>query len=357
MKKINLAILSVIALIISVAFYSCQGDGGSRATGTVAVYITDDMSMLYSQVTATIDDIELMSTGTGETCDVLTSPTRVNIANLADVMQLINVTECPAGPFNRIHIEFEKNVQLMSGPSGTGMPSLCSFVSFKDETGSQPNLLQCDPATNICTLNVNGAVNVLARQHNKLALDFSLKDFDVAGFGTPACAVTMKVSPLNASDMAKRGEAITGLVSGLSVTDQTFDLTRGNRTFSVLYSGITSTDQPGLDTLLQRAQDDRLRTRVTAQNIDFTNNTITASGIIVKVEGVVSNLVPGSSFSLNYGPAGTRNIGVDYTNAIVEGTVSEGSWVNVKLYGYSNVTSRFLAGKVEVESAGMMTED
>jgi hypothetical protein len=106
-------------------------------------------------------------------------------------------------------------------------------------------------------------VNVLARKTEKLELDFDLKNFSVAGFGTPACQVTMKVSPLNASDMGRIShlEAITGLVSDLDTADKTFTLTRGHLSFSVLYSGITDLQQPGLDTLL-RAQDDRLSVRV-----------------------------------------------------------------------------------------------
>lgn len=362
MKRMIFSAITILAIICASSLYSCHrgGNSGTPATGTVALFLTDDPMELFTQVTATINRIQLVSTGTGTACDVLTAPATVNIANLADVMQLVNVAECPAGPFNRIHIEFDKSVQLMSGPTGTGMPSLCSFVSFKDEgSGSQPNILQCD-VDNICRLDVNGAVNVLVQQDNRLALDFNLKDFEVMHFGEPmTCGVTMKVSPLNASDIEKRGnrEAITGIVSRLSTTDRTFNLTRGNRTFAVLYSGITDTGQPGLDVLLQRAQDDGLRTKVTASNIDFMNNTISASEILVKVEGTVSNLVSGSTFSVKYGPGGSRNIGVDHSNAAVEGTPATGSWVDVKLYGSTDVSNTFLARKVEVESPGTMTED
>lgn len=360
MNKIIFPGVAVVAIICGLFFSSCDGGGDDGAgTGTVALYITDAPMDLFSQVTATIDRVQLSHTGTATTCDVLNSPVTINIANLSDVMQLVNVTQCPAGPFNRIHIEFDKSVQLMSGPTGT--VSLCSFGSFRDgDMGSQPNVLQCDPATNICTLDVNGAVNVLAQQNNKMGLDFRLKEFDVAGLGAPSCSVAMKVSPLSASDMNEHHnanrEAITGIISQLSTTSQSFDLTRGNRTFSVLYSGITTTDQPGLDALLQRAQDDGLRTKVTTSNIDLANNFITAASIVVKVEGTVSNLVTGAAFSVNYGAGGTRNIGVDYSNADVEGTVTNGAWVDVKLYG-SDGSNIFLAKKVAVESQGMMTED
>ena len=83
----------------------------------------------------------------------------------------------------------------------------------------------------------------------------------------------------------------TGLVSNLSTTAMTFDLTtRSTRTFNVLYSGISSTAQPDLGALLQRAQDDRLWTQVTASTIDLSTNAITADKIEVKVAGVISGL-------------------------------------------------------------------
>lgn len=349
------AVLSVFIL------FSCLGGGarGTNVTGTVMTYLTDDMSELFTQVTATIDRIQLVSTGTGTTCDLLTVPTTVNIANLHNVLQLVNVTECPAGPFNRIHIEFEKSVELMSSPTGT--PSLCSFVSYKDEdNGNKPDVLKC--SGNVCSLDINGAVNVLARQFNKLALDFDLKDFDVMNFGESDCAVTMKVTPLHSEEIEKRAcrEGFTGIVSRLSVTDRTFDLTNRHMTFSVLYSGITTTDQPGLDVLLERAQADRLKTKVFSSGIDFMNNTIDASKILVKVEGIISQ-VTDTTFSLQYGHEEIRYMDIDYSNASLEDDedydLTDGSWAEVKLYGYSDVTDKFLARKIEIESEGMETED
>ncbi|HXY55302.1 MAG TPA: DUF4382 domain-containing protein [Nitrospirota bacterium] len=376
-----LLIGSLAVLTSAVLLYSCSGGGGGSAGGTpfgaVGVYLTNDtlstqdtgtdtssisqltdtIMSLFSQVTGTIEKVQLISTGTGTTCDVLNGPTAVNIADLANVLQLVNVTQCPAGPYNRIHIEFDKSVDLMSAPTGT--PVSCSFVSYKDEGNhDKPNVLQCDPASNICTLDINGAVNVLANQQNKLALDFNLKDFDVF-FGESGCAVTMKVSPLYTEEIEARRhpEAVTGIVSQLSTTNQTFDLTDRHRTYNVLYSGITTTDQPGINSLLQRAQDDQLKAKVKSSSVDFMNNMIDASAILVKVEGTVSNLVSNATFSLNYGPGGTKNINVDYSKATVEGTVTNGSWVDVKLYGYSSASNDFLANQVEVECDGTTTED
>jgi hypothetical protein len=309
------------------------------------------MSTLFSQVTATIDKIQLVSSGTSTTCDVFTMPTAINIANLRDVMQLMNVAQCPATSFNRIHIEFDKGVQLFS--TATGTLSRCSFESFKTEgSGNQPNTLDCDPATAVCSLDINGAVNVLAQENHKMGLDFNLKDFDVAGQDTPACAVTMKVSPLNASGF-KGTEAITGIISQLNTGNRTFALTKGDTAYSVLYSGITVT---GVDILLQRAQTDGLKTKVNTSGVDLANNTITASAVRVKVEGTVSDLVSGAALSVNYGT--NKKIGVNFSSAAqIGGSPVNGSWVDVKLIGFSNASNLFLADEVEVESPGTMTED
>lgn len=358
----NRMLFSVIAavFIFMTLLFSCNGGGSSGvipATGTVSLYLTDDIS-LYSQVTATINRVELVHTGMGMTCNLLTEPVTVNIANLAGVMQLVNVTDCVPGPYNRFRIQFDKNVQLMSGATGT--ISNCSFVSYKDENqGSQPNILHCDPGTNICSLDVNGAVNVLALQDNAQVLDFDLKNFEVSDLATPGCAVTLKVSPMTPRHLQQLGyrEAVTGLVSGLDIMNRTFDLTRGNMTFHVQYAGIADTDQPGLNTLLTRAQEDRLKTRVITVGIDLEDNTIAASAIAVKIEGTLSDLVTDETFTVNYGQNGSRNITVDYSNADVAGIVVNGAWVDVKLFGHQPENDVFLANKVEVEMQGMMTED
>ncbi len=351
--KRSLSVMLAAAIVTAAILYSCNGGKTGAGSGTIGLYLTDDMS-LFSQVTATINKVQLINTGNESGCDLLAAPVAINIANLADRMQLVDATQCAAGPYNRFRLQFDKSVQLMSGTTGT--LAICSFTSYMDEGHeNQPNILNCDPGTGICTLDVNGAVNVLAAQDNKLALDFDLKNFNVVNFGMPDCAVTMKVSPLTPSQMRQHGsEAITGIISSLDTETMTFDLTRGNRTFSVLYSGITASSQPDLNTLLQRAQADGLRTLVTTSGIDLGNNSLTALTIAVKVEGTVSGLA-NAIFTVNYGTAG--NISVNSANAVVAGAMTDGSWVNVKLIGHDAISHNFIANKVEVESPGMTTEN
>jgi hypothetical protein len=344
----------VLALTAGTFLYSCSGGDGSGTgrSGMLALYVTDDLSG-YKQVTATLNQVDLVNTGAGDSCRVFTGPQTFAITDLAALMQLINVSSCPAVPYNRIHIVFAKGVELMDIVNST---SSCTFTSYKDHQ-NKPNALACGQDS--CTMDINGAVNVLVNQQNKLALDFDLKNFDVVNFGDPsACTVTMKVSPLNAGDMGalQHPEAFTGLVSSLSTTDRTFTLTRGNTSFSVLYSGITTSQQPGIDALLLRAQDDRLRTRVLASQIDLANHTITASAIYVKVEGTLaagSLNTTNHTFTVNYGSA--RSIAVGYHLANVDGVLVEGGWIDVKLYGYDG--TNFLAGHVDVQVAATVTDN
>ncbi len=376
--------LAVAVVMSAAALCSCSGGGGSAVSvanpgsGTVGLYVTD-YSGPYTQVTATLENVRMISTGSGTSCDLLSAPVSVNIANLANVMQLIDLSQCPAGPYNRFQIGFDQGLQLLSGSTGTPIP--CSFTSYMDNgMGSKSNVLDCDPVTHICSLDITGAVNVLAKRQSKTALDFDLKNFVVTGYGSPACSVTMKVSPLTPEEMRKHGmESITGIVSSLSTSAMTFSLTRGHRTFGVLYSGISNSVQPDLGGLLQRAQDDVLRTRVTASTIDLSTDSIAASSIAVKVEGIISDLT-GTSFTLNYrtGNDGSNNVVqgassgmmgqtqgsgvaqsmvIDYSGAVISGTLADGEWAEVKLMGHDILSSDFIAGKVEVENKETMNDD
>ncbi len=369
----------IMVLVLGLSSYSC-GSKSHRASANYAVYVTNSSSQssggaiskqvsdvntavtgnsgmaLFSRLTVTLTNIELTDATGGAAVDVLTIPVMFDIANVGNTMQLVNVGAGQADSFNRLQIQFNRNTQVLSGPTGT--PESCTFVSYK-ETGSsnQPNILLCDAVTNICTLNISGAVNLLAAEKNKIGLDFHLKDFEIVNPGTPDCAITMKVSPLNSSNIKSLGypEAITGTVSGLSTANKTFTLTRGSRTFTVFYKEITATNQPALNTLLERAEDDGLRIRVFSPDIDFIGNSIEASKILVKVEGNVFDATSGG-FSVAYGSA-AASIDIDSSAATIEGTVTNGSWVDVKLYGYSAANDDFLANKVEVEDQGAMSED
>lgn len=370
MKK-NSVLLSIIGgtvllFVAAILIYSCSSGssgvgtinggngGGGSASGTVSLYATDDISN-HKQVIATIDQVTIISTGSGTSCDLLTTATTatVNIANLASILQLLNVSSCPSVTYDKISIEFNKSVELMNAE---GIQSACSFTSYLDDS-DRPNPLQCNG--DLCTVVINSPVNILVNQNNQVALDFNLKAFDVDNFGTPQCTVQMKVSPICGDGFRNLGyrQSITGVVSALTTSTQTFDLTKHDRSFTVLYSNITTTQQPGLDDLLLRAQQDALNTRVTASTFDFIHQTIVASNILVKTEGLVSALSSSTTttFTLTYDTGKTMT--VDISKSVVKGTLANNASVEVKLYGFDSTTSDFLAADVEVEYACTVPDD
>jgi hypothetical protein len=75
---------------------------------------------------------------------------------------------------------------------------------------------------------------------------------------------------------------------------------------------------------------------------------IEASEIIVKAEGLISNLTTTNhTFTLTYKMG--RTMAVDFSEAVIKGALANDAWAEVKLYGYDNTSTNFLAARVEVE--------
>jgi len=232
----------------------------------------------------------------------------------------------------------------------------CKFVSYYDDNSNRPNRLAC--TNGVCSLDITGAVNLVAGNHEHVALDADLKQFTVDTSVTP-CEVTLKVSPLRAGDKLAAGYrmSLSGTVSSLDAAADRFVLTVAGSPYTVQYVGVT--DQDGLDTLLGRAATDRLRTTVRCQTIDATTTPPTCTAqtvatqplkaIVVKAKGTISAPDTGAhTFTLGYG-AGTT-LPVNYTKAAelgkVEGTLASDAVAELKLYGFN--LDFFLAREVEV---------
>lgn len=330
--------------IFGILFSSCGGgDSGSASSGIVTLYATDDLSN-YEQVITTIKRIQLIQTGDNHLCTILDTPETIDITDLSSEVQLLNTATCPVQSYNRIRIEFEKQVFLMEQEQETAS---CTYRNYKDDN-DQPNVLVCGETT--CTLDINGAVNVFANQNNKLALDFDLKGFEVVQVQNN-CEATMKVSPLNASGIeAKKSqgyiESMSGSITELNTSDDSFAIMKGTTTFTIDYSEVI---QPGIDELLQFADDNNLHVKVQCDSIDLDANTCIASAIYVKVEGIISDLDEASKTFTLTGQG--IEIPVNYSEAVnnrcVEGGLTDGVNVNVLLYSYEG--GYYLAYRVCVE--------
>ncbi|MBU0675089.1 MAG: DUF4382 domain-containing protein [Proteobacteria bacterium] len=359
MKKtiIGISLLWIVGMLVA-----CSGGGGGKSsapTGTVGLYITDAMGD-YQQVTATLKDVQLRHTGQGRSCDLLVGEESVDIANLGDTLHWLDNTECEVTEYNRLYLEFDQTVDLMDGNNTAGS---CSFVSWKEKGGS-PNRLTC--IDNTCSIEMTGAVNVVAGQITPLALDFDLKEFEVQNFGETDCAVTMKVEPLNHNDMENQkqsgySESLTGSVSLLDSTLHTFLLTtKRDTTLTVDYSQSVSNGlpQPGLDALLDFAQTGSLKTRVLAETVvPDSEGSITATTIYVKLDGRLSDLdqtamtftLSSDNLVIQVDYSVAENSGQDDSDDNVEGILVDDAWVEVKLYGVDS--SVYFVHEVEVEDS------
>jgi hypothetical protein len=232
-----------IAACSLAAFLSCGPDTNNTAqdesAGTVSLYFTDGMSD-FRQVVLTVQKVQLINSGTRSVCDLLSGlPVTMDITRLSSLMQFADAADCKAGSYNRIHVELDQNLELMDA---SGARSACRFTSYLD-SNDKLNTLQCAAGT--CSLDINGAtrrgaLSILPDRNNKLALDFDLKNFAVQDLGDPAaCSVTMKVTPLEDSEIAQRRsrESISGGIFDLDAPNRSFTLRKNQRPMTVSYAG------------------------------------------------------------------------------------------------------------------------
>lgn len=343
----------LLVIFVGTMLYACGGGGGAGSaggttpTGDLAFFVTDDMSS-YKQLITTINKVQIVNpSSSGTTCDVLTTPVMLDVSKLSSIIQFINASTCASVSYSGIHIEFDKNVKLMDKDNAI---ATCSFTSYKDNN-DQLNAFLCKG--NNCSLDIKGAVNVLANQNNKLALDFNLKEFEVKDFPLSSCSVTMKATPLSDSDVASKKtlgykEGISGYISNLNTSAKTFIIVKGNKNFTILYSGIS---QQNIDQLLRFAGDNNLKVNIESSSSDLNAGTYTAFAVFVKVGGNISSLnISKNTFFLTYQKI--KTITIDYSEASindhVEGQLSNGSSVEAKLNGYS---SNYTSNDVEVKDA------
>lgn len=352
MRAGKLLFIIAISLAGAVLIFACGGGGGgpSGSSGAVYLYATDDFMDGYMSVSLIVNSAALINTGSGAYCDILSGPVAIDVPELEGVLSLLDVTQCPAVPYNRIRVTLQKGVALMDPGGAT---SDCSLVSYKEGHRPTPNKLDC--TGDLCTLDITGEVNVFAFQGNMLGLDFDLKEFEVEHFGQPDCSVTMKVSPLHADDMKDKDyeEKISGHMTSLDTDADLFTITKKGMAFTVDYSGASykGAPQPGLDGLLSFAFSHNLEVQVRCATA-CTGPVITASKVYVEAEGSVSAL-SASTFTLS-NTAKVFSVGVDYTEAVnrnhVEGPLAEGAWVEAELFGHDG--TNYLAREVEVKGTG-----
>jgi hypothetical protein len=359
MREHETLLAILVALLAAASLYACGGGsgGGSAGSARVSAYVTDDLGG-YDSVVLTLNSVQLRHTS-GRSCEIIRGLLEIDAAELGhdQIVQHVDTTTCETGPYNRLHVELDDDVTLRQTVNNQPVTQACKFVSYYEGNSGLPNRLAC--TNGVCSLDVTGAVNLIAGNHEHVALDADLKEFTVNTDPTP-CEVTLKVSPLRADDKLAAGYrmSLSGTVSSLDAAADRFVLTVAGSPYTVQYAGVT--DQPGLDALLGRASTDGLRTTVRCQTIDTSTTppictaqtvaTQPLKAIAVKAKGTISALDTSMQiFTLGYG-AGTT-LPVNYVKATelgkVEGTLANDASAEVKLYGFD--LGNFLAREVEVE--------
>jgi len=357
--KIGLIVAALLQMLSCGVGDNPSPEAGS-GRGSVALFITDNLSV-YKQVVSSITGVRLINSGTGSICTVLDNPVTLDISNLAGLAQYTNLAECPQGSYNRIDVDFRQAVHLMDQ---LGAASDCAYTSYSNKRSEQLPLA-CDPSTGICTLSINNAARsvpflVQEGRYNDLGIDFDLKQFIATDFGNPACVVNMKAVVVSATDMNSNGRShgVTGSMQGLDMANGVFTMLASGVTLTVDYSGVNSTLQPNLDTLLQMAWNSGLAVNVLTGGIDLKTGTIAANRVFVKASGTVSGVMdqPQWTFDLVSGVTGTI-AGSHRTPADVQGAFVNNAWVNVKFDGYDDKKAQYLAASIEVLPAGTVLDD
>lgn len=344
-------------LIAAMLLHACGGDGGTPAgSATVSAYLTDDLGG-YESVVFTLNSVQLRHTG-GRSCEIIRGPLEIDAAELGrdKLVEFVDTTQCAVGPYNRLYVEIDDDVTLRETPASP--LKACKFVSYYEDNSGRPNRLAC--ANGLCSLEITGAVNLIADNREHIALDADLKQFTVVDTSPTTCEVTLKVSPVRAGDKMAAGywTSLSGTVASLDTAGDRFVLTVAGSPYAIQYAGVT--DQEGLDTLLARAGADGLRTTVRCQTIDATTTPPTCTAqtvaalplkaIAVKAKGTISALDSvARTFTLGYGAG--KTLPVSYAKAVelgkVMGVPADGAAAEVKLYGVN--LDVFLAREVEVE--------
>jgi hypothetical protein len=315
--------------------YSCGGGGGTSG-GTVTTYITDTPED-FMKLEVGIREVSLLNTGTGAECVVFSSDPayRIDLIEVRNVLQLLDVSNCPAGPYNRLRIVMDKSPVEVIDEVGTSYT--CELVDHDpDQNPNIPNEVHCDPAGNTCYVLVNGAVNVLTNSNTDLILDFELKDSEV-NLSSDPCTVTFKVSPLH--DRGERYEELEGRIS--CPDNGTFEITGGHgMTFTVDYSQIQ-----GIDNLLQFACEHSAKVEVECQSLSMSTAHCQAKEIEVEVRGTVDK-INGGIYTIRMDQGTTISVELEQGKE-PEGDVNQGTEVEVELVGYDGSNDVYIASEIE----------
>jgi hypothetical protein len=118
----------------------------------------------------------------------------------------------------------------------------------------------------------------------------------------------------------------------------------------VSYRNVTDAAQPGIDRLIQTAQEERFMIRVSAEHIGVAEKFVEALALSVKIEGTLSGLnTSANTFLLTYRPP-DRSLTVNYAPPTPSlGMLEDQAKIQAIVHGYDVVNDQYLASLVERE--------
>lgn len=230
--------------------YACGG-GGSVPSATVGAYITD-ASGNYTSVNATIREVSLTNSVSGETCVLFSSQNGIttNLVDLQNSMRLLDMTTCPVGTYNRIKVVIDRYVSVSnSTQSNTCTIDPDGMMAMNDEYAN----VSCDNET--CTVEVlveDGGLTIFEGRVNEVAIDFELTDSDGDGMETEIridnlagnCTIAFEIEEIEPEEMEEHMKdkkyEIEGTVVDIGNNTMSLQLEHG-MTVSVDISGINAT--------------------------------------------------------------------------------------------------------------------
>ena len=311
-------------------------NGDISSTSSVSLYITDKPDTDLEEVNITINKIEFKNTGTNEKCTLFEyNPSsqeenpleNINLLELMDSYLFVNQTQCPRVPYNRLKIEFEREVSVKKD----GQMYSCMVEGFHNENGKQPNRPHC--VGNSCFIELNGAVNIAAHVED-VAVDFDIKKSKIIFNENGDCSVVFKVSPLKVDKkhFKQKKLKLHGFIKDLDTQNKEFTFYSRRREIIVDYSNV---EQENIDQILSFAQeywfDRRVGIKVKCKTFEREIQLCEAEKITLVLRNIMVDNIDDTEKTFDVNLNENTILTINYLNAEIEGNLINGSYAKIDI--------------------------
>jgi len=284
------------------AVSACGGGGGSgsdvvsatpplgNSTGTVSLFVMDDLTTAYSEVWVTIKKVTAVdAAGSHVVVYNDTTGKAVNLTRLNNVGSLLNTIVVPSGNYEHFSVTVNNAIKLINN---VGIVTNATFT----------------PTADTWTINVDGKLAVANGQVTSFALDFDLKNFTLnADTAIVTPVVVFRESP-TVNALTRQEAEIHGVVQSVNGANEIELLSDDGKTTIRVKVGTsaivfdrdqnkvaTSTTalQPNAKVDVRGSYDSGTLT-LTADRVTLDNSTRSSTAHTVEIEGVVQSYTSGA---------------------------------------------------------------